>query len=240
MAILIKLISNYDVWVYGACAIAALVLLRLAVMARRDRLQASFTLEREAAHNREVRVITAAFVVLLLMGAVYAVDRFVAPNVAVVYEPTPTPTVMFLPTITSTPAPTATSTNTPTPRPTPRPLEPLATWTPTPPKVIAPPCANPGVSLTAPGLGTEVRGAVQVTGSANIPRFQFYKLEYGIGENPATWYFMLSGCAPVSGGVLGVWDTSPLPAGVYSLRLVVVDQTGNFPEPCKTVVTIVK
>jgi len=101
-------------------------------------------------------------------------------------------------------------------------------------------CAQPGAGLTAPGNNAQLRGVVQIVGTAAIARFQFYKVELGVGDNPSQWTFLLSGNAPVTNGVLGVWDTGPVPAGTYSLRLVVVDQTGNFPEPCRVIVTVVK
>jgi len=42
----------------------------------------------------------------------------------------------------------------------------------------------------------------------------------------------------VSGGVLETFNSSAYPSGTYTLRLVVVDQTGNFPEPCRVTVTV--
>lgn len=241
MSILLKLIHDYKEWLYGASAIVALFLLRAAILARRERLQAIFSLEREAARNREYRIMTIATVVLLLMGGIYAVDRFVVPNVEIPYDSSPaSPTPFFLPTITPTPAPpTETPTSTPTRvRPTMRPPEP--TSTPTPAAGPPPACPNPGVSLTYPTTRAQLKGVVPISGTASIERFQYYKLEMGIGSNPSEWSYLMSGQTPVVKGLLGHWDTGPLPAGEYSLRLVVVDQTGNFPEPCQVVVHVVK
>lgn len=240
MSILIKLIDDYSIWIYGAAALAALILFRAAIVARRDRAQATFSLEREAAHSREIRIFIIALVVLLLMGGVYAVERFVVPSVEIPYEAVPSPSPIFLPTITPTPAPpTMTPTITPTiQRPTrPPPLEPTETPK---PAVVAPACPHPGVVLTAPGVGAQVRGVVQVSGTAAIDRFKFYKVELGIGNNPNTWSFLFSGESPVHGGLLGQWDTGIVSAGEYTLRLVVVDETGNFPEPCRVTVKVGK
>jgi len=243
MAIVVKLIHEYGVWLYGAAAIVALFLLRAAIRARRDRMQATFSLEREAARNREYSIMIVALVVILMMGGVYVIDHMVAPNIELAYEPTPTATLLFLPTVTPTPAtptPTSTATAAPTARPTPRPTpSPAATATRTP--ALAPAaCADAGVTIVSPGNGAEVRGAIQIVGTAAINGFQFYKVELGVGANPTQWSFLLSGNAPVHNGVLGVWDSGPLAAGVYSLRLVVVDQTGNFPEPCRVTISVQK
>jgi hypothetical protein len=241
MAIVLKVLHDYGVWFYSVAAIVALFLLRAAILARRDRRQATFSLEREAARNREYTIMIVALVVIALMGGIYALNSMVTPNIEIPYEPTPTPTLLFLPTVTATPAPpTATSTHVPTARPTLRPIQ-LGTPTATATTRAAPAaCPHPGVTLFAPGNGAQVKGLVSIVGTAAMERFQFYKIELGAGDNPAQWNFLFSGSAQVQGGQLGVWDTGPVPAGVYALRLVVVDQTGNFPEPCKVVVNVVK
>jgi hypothetical protein len=42
----------------------------------------------------------------------------------------------------------------------------------------------------------------------------------------------------VAGGVLGTFNSGSYPAGTYTLRLVVVDQTGNYPTPCQVTITV--
>jgi hypothetical protein len=105
------------------------------------------------------------------------------------------------------------------------------------PAMSAPPlqeCA--GVALTSPrDSGDPVRGKVSINGSATIANFQFYKVEFAPGNNPADTSFhnMASDVhrSPVVNGLLDVWDTTGLPDGPYSLRLTVVDIRGNFPCP---------
>ena len=109
MSIFIKLIDDYSIWIYVAAALVALILFRSAIVARRDRVQATFALEREMAHNREIRIFTIAVIILLLMGGVWAVENFVVPNVEIPYEPAPSPSPIFLPTVTETPAPPTTT-----------------------------------------------------------------------------------------------------------------------------------
>ena len=91
MAIVLKLIHDYGVWLYGVAAIVALFLLRAAVLARRERLQATFSLEREAARNREYSIMTIAAVVIVIMAGVYLLDRVVIPATPCLLYTSPSP-----------------------------------------------------------------------------------------------------------------------------------------------------
>ncbi|MEA3432121.1 MAG: hypothetical protein U9R01_05545, partial [candidate division WOR-3 bacterium] len=88
-----------------------------------------------------------------------------------------------------------------------------------------------------PAPGVVLKGVVQIQGSACIDNFQYYKFEFK-GEGATEWSFLKRFDEPVGSGVLGTWDTSILPAGTYRFRLVVVDNTGNFPEPCEVQVVV--
>jgi hypothetical protein len=80
-------------------------------------------------------------------------------------------------------------------------------------------------------MNAELRGLVTIVGSASSSNFQFYKVEYGVGPNPAQWAILGSlHDRPVINGQLEAWDTTKLPDGVYSLRLQVVKKDGNFDE----------
>jgi hypothetical protein len=85
------------------------------------------------------------------------------------------------------------------------------------------------VQITSPGMNETVRGRVPVIGSASVPNFQFYKLEFGVGPNPSQWAVIGSlRDSPVINGQLEVWDTTGLPDGVYTLQLQAVKQDGNW------------
>ena len=87
------------------------------------------------------------------------------------------------------------------------------------------------VQITSPERNAEVRGVIPIIGSASLPDFQFYKIEFGVGPNPADWAVIGSlRDAPVVNGQLEVWDTTKLPDGVYTLRLQAVKQDGNYDE----------
>jgi hypothetical protein len=106
---------------------------------------------------------------------------------------------------------------------------------------VAPACANAQARISAPGEGSRLSGAAQIVGTAAIDRFSFYKLEIGIGRDPQSWSVVGDlHRAPVTDGLLGTLDTDALPPGDYTIRLVVVDATGNFPEPCLLHFSIVR
>lgn len=169
------------------------------------------------------------------------------PVGVVALVPTDTPTLAPAPTNTPeppTPEPTATETlppptetftpEPPTPEPpTPTPEIPTDTPTPEPVAVIAPACADPGSVIFSPGINQVVSGVIGISGTADMGAFQYYKLEFAPGANAGGGFVYFDGRNnPVSGGQLGALDTSALPSGEYTLRLTVVDQTGNYLPPC--------
>ncbi len=87
------------------------------------------------------------------------------------------------------------------------------------------------VTVTSPEQNATVRGLVVIKGSATIDGFQFYKVEYGRGADPTDWH-LIGSTYPntVIDGVLVQWDTTPLPDGVYTLRLQAVRTDGNYQE----------
>ncbi len=84
--------------------------------------------------------------------------------------------------------------------------------------------------ISSPQPGAVVHGTVLITGTAIHPRFSFYKVEYA-AEPSANWVVIGDLVrTQVQDGVLLQWDTRAVPDGSYSLRLVVVDETGNYIE----------
>jgi hypothetical protein len=241
MAIVVQFIKDFAPWVYGACALIALWYLRVAILARRERRYAMFTLEREAAMNRIYGAWTAAIILLVVMGLVYftstIVSQAVQPLVTEVQTPTPEPVIR--PLITPTlPLPEITPTNTPTPRPRPtrRPQPTVAPVTPSP-VIQAPRCPDARAVITAPGINAVVSGMVPVLGTAVHEQFQRYELYYGAGADPATWSYFDGREQQVQGGQLGTLNAGVLGPGTYSIRLRVVDITANYKE-CQTVVVV--
>ncbi len=170
--------------------------------------------------------------------------------------PTPEPVTLAPPTTAPTQeAPTSTP---PPPTDTPEPVLPTATLQPTntfqaptpepelptdtpvpAPIVSAPACADQRSVITSPGEGQVVSGVVPILGSAVHETFDYYKLEFAPGQNAAGGFVYFDGqSSQVSGGQLGVLDTGSLANGPYTIRVITVDQTGNFPPPCQVSVVI--
>jgi len=99
-------------------------------------------------------------------------------------------------------------------------------------------CTNPSSTITSPGVYEVLTGVVQIRGSATHADFSFYKLEvrqegYSTSADFATFF---TSETPVVNGVLGELDTRKFSNGEYWLRLVVVDNTSNYPERCSILV----
>jgi hypothetical protein len=243
----LRLIADYQWWIYGVFGLILLFYLRRAIVARRESVRSIFKLEQEQSRGRYGRSVALAALVLLVMGAVFGLSNFFLPSLNRPPEPVPTATTgpLVAPTLTSTPAP---STMTPTAtatlvRPT-RPVRPSDTpdvaVTDTP-QVRPAACPNPNARLTSPGVNQVVRGNFPVRGTANTAGFQYYKVEVGPGSSPKDQQWNVVGqlhYSPVAGGVLETFNSGAYAPGTYTLRLVVVDQTGNYPDPCRVTITV--
>lgn len=248
MGFLIQYVANYAPWIYATCGLVALYHIYRTWLVRAERRQAVFSLEREKAIRDTYNIFAVAMILLILMGATY----FLSTTLATAVEPlvdealAPAPELPFVPTPTNTPLPaTATPTMTPTRVPiiTVAPVvdaEGTPTETPVPaPVVQAPSCPDDRAVLIRPGNNEVVRGVVNVIGTASHDSFQYYKVEYAAGAQAAGGFVYLGGGnAAVINNVLTSVDTNALGNGPWTLRLIVVDQTGNFPPPCQVTISV--
>ena len=239
--------AQYQWWLYGFLGLLLLFYLRRALVARQQGRRSIFKLEQEQARTRYGRSMIVVLVLLAMGAVVFGLTNFLGPELNRPPVPTPGPTngPLSEPTLTPTPLP---PTITPTPTATkPAPTRvvvttptPLVVVTPTP--LVRPPsCPNPNARLTSPGMNQAVRGDVSIRGTANIAGFQYYKVEVAAGANPGDQGWGVVGVlhdAPQDGGVLETFNSGAYAPGVYTLRLVVVDSSGNYPEPCRVTVTV--
>lgn len=252
---LLRFISSISLLLYGACALVFLFSIRSWWMAQQEGQRTIYGLEKEVAAERANRAVTLALFAIALAALVYFADAnaSVAGTVAPPRSPTPNLALFITPTAT-VPAPTPTS-----PPPSPTPLRggiggpppsspnppaarPTATSPPAPPTPVpqAPFCPDLAARIVSPGTDAYLMGTVPIIGSANIANFQYYKIEYGIGDQPQQWAVLGElHRRPVVDGVLETVNASAFQPGVYRLRLTVVDNTGNFPiAPCSVRVNI--
>jgi hypothetical protein len=225
-----SLIRSYAPYLYGAGFLALLLSWRELSQAHKLKAGTIFALEKELAAGRQRRGRTGLLLVLAYLALLSALTFGFVPGAPVPATPEPTPTLLVieLPTPTQV-IPTPTRTRIPT-RPRPTALPPTETPTRTP--VPGPVCPHPGVCITSPIRNQAIAGQVTIRGTAQIDQFQFYKLEYGLGEEPQQWNSIGEiHRSPVANGALGVWDTAGFPNGAFKLRLTVVDASGNFPPP---------
>lgn len=240
---LVRVISKYSFWLYGLCGLGIIYYIWMAIKAKRGAERTIFTLERETTTGQAYRALSVALVFAVIAGVIFFIAHVLEPSLDFPVIEEATPSALLMPTPSPSPVP-PTMTPIPTPtreRPTPRPQEeptetPIPTATPVPSTPI---CPNPEVQITSPGMDAILNGPVQILGRANIPNFQYYKVEVGSGENPTSWsIFSDIHKSPIAGGLLDIWDPSGYPPGVYKLRLTVVDNTGNYPLPCEVRVIV--
>ncbi len=233
----LRQIVIFDYLLYILLGILALFFLRIMLVSRRDRGRSIFTLERENANARFSRSLLALLIVIGMMFGLNSLSSTVPeilPTPIATNTPTPIITLPDTPTpppLLATPTPSATF----TPAPLPTPIE-VAEETPVPTATANSAgqpanCPNLGSQISRPGNGARISGIIEIFGAAAVDNFQYYKFEFRPvgGEG---WNFIARFDNPVQSGALGTWNSDTVAVGNYELRVVVVDQTGNFPEPC--------
>lgn len=88
----------------------------------------------------------------------------------------------------------------------------------------------PLARITLPTRGQTVRGNVTVQGSATSPQIARYEVAYAAEPDVANWTVINGAVQPVANGGLAVWNTRPVPDGLYALRLQVFSVDGSVAE----------
>jgi hypothetical protein len=74
--------------------------------------------------------------------------------------------------------------------------------------------------ITSPETGQVVQGLVIVSGTVTVLGFSSYELSFAYQDDPTgTWFTLQNSSLPVFEDELGVWDTTTMTDGDYSLRL---------------------
>ncbi len=237
MNIILSWLSRQVIWIGVICLLGAVGYSASAVLAKRRRDTAQFTLERDIYQQRMARAGLVTLLFLTLAAAVFAIRVYWAPTPAddVTAQPTPSSGLFTL-----TPAPNSSnppisasgtvtqvvisapeSLGTPTPQ-----LAPTAVSQ----ESLQPDCPDPGAQLTFPTAGSDLSGVVEVLGTASVNAFSYYRFEV-IFPGSETPNFVAQIDKSVDNGSLGFWDISDAtrypPDEPYRFRLVVVDIYGN-------------
>jgi hypothetical protein len=217
MAAILRFFVTYAPLVYALLAVGLLLVIRSLWRSLKEGRDSVFGLEREMAQRRTSQAVAFLVILLLIGSGELALTVFLAPGLpAALLLSTPTINLGAVPTTTLSPEFLSAS-NVATP---------VAT-----PGAEAGGCIPGQIMLTSPKAGAEVRGQIELKGTADIPNFGFYKYEAApLGSE--NWATIQAGRAAVVDGTLGFWDTSVLPPGDYLLRLVVTDNQGQALPPC--------
>jgi len=88
-----------------------------------------------------------------------------------------------------------------------------------------------GAAITSPEPWSAIGGQQSVVGSAGGPDFAYYRLAFFPGLLPEEMVVLVErGETAVASGELGVWDTTLVDDGLYTLLLTVVRADGTFDE----------
>ncbi len=223
MADLLKFLDTYEVLIYLVLAIGGLFSFRWLYRSWREWRVAVFSLEREFSSRRLGRSALISVMIILFFCFEFSVASFVIPGLPADFF-LATPTLDLI----STPTGTLSSDF----------MTQFAAQGPATARPGVDGCISGEIELTFPEPGDEITGAVELTGTVNIPNFGFYKYEVAPGGSD-TWATIAAGRAVIVNGSLGRWDTTALTPGDYQLRLVVIDNQGTSLPPCVVPVQVV-
>jgi hypothetical protein len=181
-------------------------------------------LELEFALRRLGQATAAAFFILALVFVEFFIATFIAPSLPVTdILATPTLDLLLTPANTLSPEQATLAALSPVTEPVPSGMN---------------GCVPDEIMITAPEAGGDpVSGLVEITGTASVPNFGFYKYEIApMGSQ--NWATISAGREPKRNEVLGTWDTSSVTNGDYFLRLVIIDNVGASLEPCVIAVRV--
>jgi hypothetical protein len=219
-----RTLASYEPLIYIALAIGALFAFRRMWRSWREWRDSVYGLEREFALRRLGQATAAAFLVLALVFVEFFVATFIAPSLPAT-DILATPTLDLLLTPEGTLSPDQAT---------------QAALTPVTQEVQTgmSGCVPEKIMITAPEPGDDVSGTVEITGTANIPNFGFYKYEIAL-QGSQNWATISAGRDPKVDASLGSWNTTSLTNGEYFLRLVITDNVGMALEPCVIAVRVV-
>ncbi len=217
-----RFLSSYEVLIYILLAIGGLFSFRWLWRSWREWQVAVYSLEREFSSRRFGRSAVISIFVVILFCVEFFMATFIIPGLpADVFLTTPTLDLISTPTGTLS-------------------AEMMTQFSGQIPQIAASTtgCIKGQIAIVFPEPGDEVKGAIELLGTVNIPNFGFYKYEVAPAGSD-TWATISAGRAIVNDGSLGRWDATALTPGDYQLRLVVTDNQGQTLPACVVPVRII-
>jgi hypothetical protein len=212
-----RTLASYEPLIYIALAIGAMFAFRRMWRSWREWRDSVYGLEREFALRRLGQATASAFLVLALIFVEFFIATFIAPSLpASDVLSTPTLDLLLTPEGTLSPAEATQAALSPVTQEVPSGMS---------------GCIPEQIMITSPEPGTDVSGTVDITGTANIPNFGFYKYEVAL-RGSQNWATISAGRESKVNTSLGPWNTTSLTNGEYFLRLVITDNVGVSLEPC--------
>jgi hypothetical protein len=220
MGAVYRTLASYEPLIYIALAIGALFAFRRMWNSWREWRDSVYGLEREFALRRLGQATALAILILGLVFAEFFIATFVAPTLPA-SDILATPTLDLLVTPVGTAAPGTTAL--------------VVTQAVVPNGMSG--CVPDQIMITSPKPGDIVKGIVEITGTANVPNFAFYKYEIA-PMGTQNWAPISAAREPKNNQPLGSWSTTSLTNGDYFLRLVITDNLGKELEPCVLAVRV--
>jgi hypothetical protein len=218
-----RTLASYEPLIYIALAIGGLFAFRRMWRSWREWRDSVYGLEREFALRRLGQATAAAFLILALIFVEFFIATFIAPSLpATDLLATPTLDLLLTPAETLSPDDATRAALSPVTQVVPSGMS---------------GCIPDQIMITSPEPGDQISGTVNITGTASIPNFGFYKYEVAqMGSQ--NWATISAGREPKINEALGSWNTSSLTNGDYFLRLVITDNVGVALEPCVIAVRV--
>jgi hypothetical protein len=218
-----RTLASYEPLIYIALAIGGMFAFRRMWRSWREWRDSVYGLEREFALRRLGQATAAAFLILALVFVEFFVATFIAPSLpASDILATPTLDLFLTPAATLSPAEATQAALSPVTQSVPSGMS---------------GCIPDQIMITSPEPGADVSGTVNITGTAKVPNFGFFKYEVA-PMGTQNWATISAERNQKQNESLGEWNTSSLTNGYYFLRLVITDNVGVALEPCVIAVRV--
>jgi len=219
-----RTLASYEPLIYIVLAIGAMFAFRRMWRSWREWRDSVYGLEREFALRRLGQATAVAFLILALVFVEFFIASFIAPALpASDILATPTLDLLLTPANTLPPADATQAALSPVTQGVPQGMS---------------GCIPEQIMITSPEPGDIISGTVDITGTASVPNFGFYKYEVAL-LGTQNWATISAGREAKVNTSLGPWNTTSLTNGDYFLRLVITDNIGVALEPCVIAVRVV-